>query len=190
MRHPSPDPFPDQAPCVTNAAVFQHELLDCPPSARDRPERQAEARRLAATAERLCGQCPLQPTCLYDAVVKHDVSGFCAGTTAAQRAAIRRALGVSLPEEQLDRMAGVAGSNRPVDHEEVLRLRAANPHESLETTAMRLGCSLSTVKRHLRRARATGPAGRPAVVAPPLTQVLATYQAIRQPTSRADQRVA
>jgi len=58
-----------------------------------------------------------------------------------------------------------------VSHEEVLRLRAQYPNDSLESLAMRLGCSLSTVKRHLRRARrgqspaAKAPRPRPAVEA-------------------------
>ena len=47
----------------------------------------------------------------------------------------------------------MTGGSRPVDHDEVIRLRAANPDESLERLAQRLGCSLSTIKRHLRRER-------------------------------------
>jgi len=55
--------------------------------------------------------------------------------------------------ENFDTLAGVTGPNHQVDHSEVVRLRTANPHETLEMLAQRLGCSLSTVKRHLRRER-------------------------------------
>ncbi len=47
----------------------------------------------------------------------------------------------------------MTGGHRPVDHAEILRLRRAYPDESLEKLARRLGCSLSTVKRHLRQER-------------------------------------
>jgi len=55
--------------------------------------------------------------------------------------------------DDFDQLAGARGTRRPVSHEEVLRLRTQYPNDSLESLAMRLGCSLSTVKRHLRRAR-------------------------------------
>ena len=55
--------------------------------------------------------------------------------------------------EDFDSLAGVVGGQRTVDHDEVVRLRRAHPDESLERIARRLGCSLSTVKRHLRRER-------------------------------------
>jgi len=41
---------------------------------------------------------------------------------------------------------------RPL-HDEIIRLRNAHPDQSLEALAHRLGCSLSTVKRHLRQER-------------------------------------
>ena len=52
-----------------------------------------------------------------------------------------------------DTLAGVTGRHHQVNHSEVVRLRHAKPDESLEMLAHRLGCSLSTVKRHLRRER-------------------------------------
>src|SRR5699024_104606 len=100
-----------------------------------------------------CSGCPLMQSCLYDAVVKYDVDGVCGGTTRKERQQMRTLLGVTVAPEDFDTLAGVTARHRQVDHDEVVRLRNANPHESLEMLAHRLGCSLSTVKRHLRKAR-------------------------------------
>lgn len=139
--------------CVAAKAVFQHPLMEEPPtsnsSAADRRDYQALTRR----AEAVCAGCPLAKQCLYDAVVNFDVDGFAAGTTRKQRLQIRSRIGIDVAPEDFDTLAGVTARHRQVDHDEVVRLRNANPHESLETIAQRLGCSLSTVKRHLRRAR-------------------------------------
>ncbi len=139
--------------CVTFAAVFQDRLLEEPPT-QNAPA--ADRRRYAELVERaaeVCARCPFQDGCLYQAVAEHDVAGFVAGTTQRQRNEIRRRLGVRVEPEDLDTLAGVTAPNRQVDHDEVVRLRSANPNETLENIAQRLGCSLSTVKRHLRRAR-------------------------------------
>jgi hypothetical protein len=104
-------------------------------------------------ADAVCGACPVFSECLYRAVVEHDVSGFAAGTTERERTEIRRLLAVTVEPEDFDTLAGVTRTHRQVDHDEVVRLRKANPQESLERLAHRLGCSLSTVKRHLRRER-------------------------------------
>lgn len=112
---------------------------------------------------------PLFTDCLFNAVVEHDVTGFVAGTTANQRRSMRNLLDVDVQADDFDQLAGARGTRRPVSHEEVLRLRAQYPNDSLESLAMRLGCSLSTVKRHLRRARrgqspaAKAPRRRPSV---------------------------
>jgi hypothetical protein len=81
--------------------------------------------------------------------------------------------------EDLDTLAGVTGRNRHVDHEEVLRLRHAHPKESLDCLAHRLGCSLSTVKRHLHSAR-NGTAANtvPSVTLPSRNEVLTAYAKI------------
>ncbi|MBA8793859.1 AraC-like DNA-binding protein [Friedmanniella endophytica] len=145
---------PGSTPCVTFAGLFQDRLLEEPPS-NSAPA--AERRRYAALVEQaaeICAACPVQARCLYTAVVEHDVAGFVGGTTPRQRAEIRKRLGVEVAPEDFDTLAGVTAPNREVDHAEVVRLRAANPQETLEQIAQRLGCSLSTVKRHLRRARA------------------------------------
>ena len=63
------------------------------------------------------------------------MAGVAGGTTAAQRTQIRRRLGITVDPEDFDTLAGVVGRNRQVDHDEVIRLRNANPHESLETLA-------------------------------------------------------
>lgn len=140
-------------PCVTHAGLYQHPLLEEPPTSRASVDVRRRADSLAQQARQLCADCPLRPSCLYDAVVGHDVAGFVAGTSERERAAVRRTLAVTVEPEDFDSLAGIIGGRGPVNHDEVVRLRAANPHESLETLARRLGCSLSTVKRHLRAER-------------------------------------
>ena len=75
-------------------------------------------------------------------------------------------------------MAGVTGGHRQVDHDEVVRLRHAHPDESLETLARRLGCSLSTVKRHLRRERRNPTVRRDQPPKPSLSAVLTATAAV------------
>jgi hypothetical protein len=170
--------------CTAFPALFQDALLEEPPAG-GRPV--AERRRydaLAAEAGQVCARCPLVTSCLYAAVVDHDVAGFVAGTTAKERAAVRRRLGVVVEVEDFDTLAGVTARHRQVDHDEVLRLRRAHPDESLETIARRLGCSLSTIKRHLRKARSdgspsTGPLTPVRTSRPSLTQVLTALVAVR-----------
>jgi hypothetical protein len=128
---------------------------------------------LITAAQGACLACPLIADCLYRAVVDYDVAGYVAGTTPPQRAQIRRRLGIVVEPEDFDTLTGVTGRHRQVNHSEVVRLRSANPHESLEMLAQRLGCSLSTVKRHLRRERRE-PSGRTdAVTRPSVDEVLA-----------------
>jgi hypothetical protein len=162
--------------CASAPEVFQDPLVEDPPrgglTSADR-ERQT---RLLARARSTCGGCPLRTACLYDAVVRHDVAGIAGGTTARQRTDIRRRLGVVVEAEDLDTLAGVVGA-RQVDHDEVLRLRRAHPDETLEQLAQRLGCSLSTVKRHLRRSRQE-PVERRALTRPLPAQVLQVTSAV------------
>jgi len=157
--------------CASAPEVFQHPLVEDPPrAALSRGDRERQA-RLVTEARATCAGCPLRTACLYDAVVQHDVSGFVAGTTARQRNEVRRRLGLVVEPEDLDTLAGVVGGTRQVDHDEVLRLRRANPDETLEQIAQRLGCSLSTVKRHLRRER-DEPTSRRTTSRPAPVQVL------------------
>ncbi len=164
--------------CVAAAQVFRSPLLEEPlPSSASGAQRQARA-VLVAKADEACGRCPLFSSCLYEAVVNHDVYGFAAGTTARQRQEIRAELGITVEPEDFDTLAGVTAPNRQVDHTEVVRLRTANPTESLESIAQRLGCSLSTVKRHLRRARNGEVVEKRATKAPTTDQVLEAYASL------------
>jgi DNA-directed RNA polymerase specialized sigma24 family protein len=158
-------------PCVTTPDAFQHPLLeDGVPHSDNQAQRADYCRRLERAA-RLCANCPLFEACLYSSVVEHDVAGVAAGTTEPQRRRIRRLLDVRTAAEDLDDLSGVARGGRLVSHEEVLRLRRANPDASLYLIANWLGCSLSTVKRHLRRARqaadtaSASDTGRPSMAA-------------------------
>lgn len=140
--------------CVAHALLF-HTLEDAIAASR-------EDHSLIAQATALCAACPLSAQCLYDAVVRHDVAGFVAGTTPRQRRQIRARLGARVEPENFDSLAGVAGGGRPVDGDEVLRLRRQYPAETLDQLALRLGCSTSTVKRHLRSGRVSKSAERSA----------------------------
>lgn len=177
------------AECVKFSDLFQSALLEDPPQA----SAPAQLRRRAATMEqqaaKVCSGCPVLVNCLYSAVVDHDVTGYVGGSTQRQRAEIRNQLNLTVDPEDFDTLAGVTGRNRQVNHEEVLRLRTANPQESLECLASRLGCSLSTVKRHLRKARHSPSEALPfTTTRPTRMDVLNAYAAVvrrrPQPTER------
>ena len=136
-------------PCIQAREIFQNPLVEEPPTGRN-----DLAVRLAGRAIELCESCPLMDKCLYEAVVEHDVAGVAGGTTALQRTRIRRLLGVNVDREDLSDFAGTTREGGRLTHAEVSRARRADPDATLETIAERLGCSLSTVKRHLRQARA------------------------------------
>jgi len=139
--------------CVAAKDLFQDPLVEEPPTSSAPAATRRRYAGMVRRAETICSDCPLMQACLYDAVVKYDVDGFCGGTTRKERHEMRTLLGVTVTPEDFDTLAGVTARHRQVDHDEVVRLRNANPHESLEMLAHRLGCSLSTVKRHLRKAR-------------------------------------
>lgn len=141
-------------PCATDIALYLNPLLEEPPVKSTAPkETWQEYERLVYAARAACSTCPLLADCLYKAVAQTDVSGYVGCTTPKERVAIRKLLGVKVDTEDFDSFAGARGSRQPVDHDDVLRMRAQHPDEPLESIAGRLGCSLSTVKRHLRRAR-------------------------------------
>lgn len=168
--------------CLEFASLYQHPLLEEPPTSSACADERRQYMMMARKAQNLCLECPLMKQCLYNAVVNHDVAGFVAGTTANQRRDMRNKLGITVAPEDFDTLAGVTARHRQVDHDEVVRLRHANPHESLETLAHRLGCSLSTVKRHLRKHRAE--AGKPAPkkpAKPTMAEVIAVYRALVAP---------
>lgn len=139
--------------CVQYAGLFQDPMLEDQPAHSASADERRRHARLERAAAAICAGCPLLSPCLYAAVVQHDVAGFVAGTTQKQRLEIRARLSLEVDAENLDTLAGVARQHRQVDHAEVVRLRNAHPDESLDQLARRLGCSLSTVKRHLRTER-------------------------------------
>lgn len=143
--------------CVEVAPLFREPLLEEPPSTNAPAEQRRRYAALRNAAAAVCGACPLIETCLHRAVVEHDVAGYVAGSDQRQRLELRRMLCVTVDPEDFDTLAGVTGRHHPVDTNEVVRLRQANPHESLDQLAQRLGCSLSTVKRHLRHQRQAQP---------------------------------
>ncbi len=159
--------------CIDQSSVFQHPLVeDALPSSAPAAQRRRQA-ELVRQAQDACRSCPLVGDCLYRAVVEHDVAGIAGGTTAAQRQQIRARLGVVVTPEDFDTLAGVIGRHRQIDHEDVLRLRRSHPDESLDQIAHRLGCSLSTVKRHLRQERTSPVTPRPVTAKPRVAAVLA-----------------
>lgn len=152
-------------PCVKFAALYQNPLLEDEAGRESAAERRQRA-ALTARAAALCAGCPFREQCLTDAVVGHDVAGFVAGTTEPQRREIRARLGVTVAPVDNDTYAGV-NSGRSFNQEEIARLRTANPTQPLSSIAARLGCSVSTVKRHLRKANAMSKAPKPVRPMPP-----------------------
>lgn len=141
-------------PCATQAGLYLHGLLDEPPPVSEMSQAVwQEHQRLLSQARSACASCPLMVDCMYRAVVQVDVSGYVGCTTHEERRMMREMLGITVESEDLDSAAGVRAEGRPLDHDRVLLARATHPGDSLEALAGRLGCSLSTVKRHLRRAR-------------------------------------
>lgn len=160
--------------CVKLADLFQHPLIESETNAKTSNEKRCQ-RALLNRAQTACHNCPMMVECLYRAVVDHDIAGYVAGTTQTRREQIRSSLGINVKPDDLDSFLGVKSGSR-VDHDQVLRLRAAYPNDSLDTIAHRLGCSLSTVKRHLRKARSKEPATRENIQPKPsVAQVLDAY---------------
>lgn len=170
--------------CVELADLFQHPLIETETKAKTGSDMRRQ-RALINRAETVCLECPMMVECLYRAVVDHDVAGYVAGTTRTQREQIRADLGITVNPDDLDAFVGVK-SGRRVNHEQVLRLRATYPGDSLDSIARRLGCSLSTVKRHLRKARCSEPAPRKKThPKPTVEQVLTAYARTSEPATRA-----
>ena len=141
-------------PCADSPDVYLDEALrgtlsvnEATGAERQRLERQHEA------AHRNCAGCPVLVDCLYRAVVEVDVFGYAACTTEADRQAIRRKLGIEVPQQTTGPFAAPRAGIGPIDHETVMSVRQSYPHDTCLQLAHRLGCSTSTVKRHLRRAR-------------------------------------
>lgn len=171
-----------QTPCMTYTNVFLHPLLDDTSSVGREANRREQA-MLRSQADKLCGGCPLLAECLTSAITKFDVSGFVAGTTRRQRQEIRNRLGVVVPDDDFDAYAGV-NSGRQFDSNEIHRLRTANPTEPLSAIAARVGCSVSTVKRHLRRIESEGLAPTPRRVKPTTAEVMRMAAQVKGGTHR------
>ncbi|AXT86371.1 transcription factor WhiB [Aeromicrobium sp. A1-2] len=141
-------------PCATTPEVFHDELLHSPPARTDITA--AEWEQLAvkrAAVHRQCAGCPLMIDCLYRAVVEVDVSGYAACTTEIDRQQIRHRLGIVIQQPSSVPYGAARVGGGPVSHESVMTVRHAYPKDTCHQLAERLGCSTSTVKRHLRRAR-------------------------------------
>ena len=141
-------------PCAHKPEVYLDESLHSPPTRTDvtRAEWEHLAERRAAV-HRNCAGCPFLVDCLYRAVVEVDVFGYAACTTESDRQFIRQRLGIEIAQPTAGPFAAPRTGAGPIDHESVLALRQSYPNDTCVQLAQRLGCSTSTVKRHLRKAR-------------------------------------
>lgn len=171
-----------QTPCMTFTNVFLHPLLDDTQPASKQSNRREQA-MLRTQADKLCASCPIQEQCLTNAITKFDVSGFVAGTTKRQRQEIRHRLGVVVSDDDFDAYAGV-NSGRQFDRNEIHRLRMANPNEPLSAIAARVGCSVSTVKRHLRRIERDGLTPTPRRAQPTPDEVMRAADEVKRGARR------
>ncbi|AWB90815.1 WhiB family transcriptional regulator [Aeromicrobium chenweiae] len=145
---------PTAPPCASVPDIYHDEQLHSPPARTDITAAEWEqltAKR--ASAHRQCAACPLMVDCLYRAVVEVDVSGFVACTTEHDRHLIRRQLGIQVQQASMAPYGAPRVGGGPVSHEAVMTARQAYPKDTCHQLAERLGCSTSTIKRHLRRAR-------------------------------------
>lgn len=175
--------------CADHAELYQHPLMEDDPGRAASPEQRRMRTALTRRASAICGGCSHMEACLYRAVVEQDVAGFVAGTTEHQRRRMRTLLSLTVRPDDLDAASGAPSVGHQVNHAEIVRLRAQNPHMSLDTIAQRLGCSLSTVKRHLRRARAEATAGRqheqrPTVQVPSHSEVMTARELVMKAPRR------
>lgn len=155
-------------PCASVPEVYQDELLHSTPSRAEVSTAEWEQLNVKrAAAHRQCAGCPMLVDCLYRAVVEVDVSGFVACTTEHDRAEIRRQLGIELQPTTSAPYGAARVGGGPVSHEAVMSARSSYPKDTCHQLAERLGCSTSTVKRHLRRAREQKLAGLTAVPSAP-----------------------
>ena len=170
-------------PCAESPEAFLDERLQSTSfttlSAAER-ERLNAAR---AAIHRQCAGCPLLIECLYRAVVEVDVSGYVACTTEAERVLIRERLGIEITQSTLTPYGAPRVGGGPVSHESVLTARQAYPKDTCQQLAERLGCSTSTIKRHLRRDREqrAADAARPDAITqhlPTIDEVLDAFDAL------------
>lgn len=143
-------------PCAQKPEAYLDERFQGPTTRTDVTRAEWESlNQLRAVVHRNCAGCPFLVECLYRAVVEVDVYGYAACTTEAERKLIRRKLGIEIMQPSAGPFAAPRTGAGPIDHESVLTLRQSYPGDTCIQLAQRLGCSTSTIKRHLRRARET-----------------------------------
>ena len=139
-------------PCAQSPEAYLDESLQASVSTLNAAERE-QLNATKAALHRQCAGCPLLVDCLYRAVVMVDVSGYAACTTESERALIRERLNIEVVRSTLTPYGAPRVGGGPVSHEAVLTSRQAYPKDTCQQLAERLGCSTSTIKRHLRRDR-------------------------------------
>lgn len=141
-------------PCANTPEVYLDERFHGPITRTDVTRVEWEhLNQQRAAAHRNCAGCPFLVDCLYRAVVEVDVFGYAACTTEADRQLIRRKLGIEITQAPTGPFSAPRTGAGPIDHEAVITLRQSHPHDTCIQLAQRLGCSTSTIKRHLRKAR-------------------------------------
>ena len=143
-------------PCAGKPEAYLDERFQSATTRADVTRGEWEAlKQQRADVHRYCAGCPFLVDCLYRAVVEVDVFGYAACTTEADRQLIRQKLGIEILQPSDGPFSVPRTGAGPIDHETVLALRQNHPTDTCSQLAQRLGCSTSTVKRHLRRARET-----------------------------------
>jgi hypothetical protein len=140
-------------PCAQSPEAFLDESLQATSVTSMSTAEREQLNATRASLHRQCAGCPLMVDCLYRAVVLVDVSGYAACTTESERALIRERLGIEVVRSTLTPYGAPRVGGGPVSHEAVLTSRQAYPKDTCQQLAERLGCSTSTIKRHLRRDR-------------------------------------
>jgi hypothetical protein len=140
-------------PCADAPEAFLDESLQATSTTTLSAAEREKLRATKAAIHRQCAGCALLVDCLYRAVVEVDVSGYVACTTESERAVIRERLGIEVVQSTLTPYGAPRVGGGPVSHEAVLTARQAYPKDTCHQLAERLGCSTSTIKRHLRRDR-------------------------------------
>jgi hypothetical protein len=140
-------------PCAQSPEAFLDESIQANPVTTMSAAEREQLKATRAALHRQCAGCPLMVDCLYRAVVEVDVSGYAACTTESERALIRERLGIEVVRSTLTPYGAPRVGGGPVSHEAVLTSRQAFPKDTCQQLAERLGCSTSTIKRHLRRDR-------------------------------------
>ncbi len=141
-------------PCAAEPEVYLDERLQGPFTRTTATRIEWEhLNQQRAVAHRNCAGCPFLVDCLYRAVVEVDVYGYAACTTEAERQLIRRKLGIEIMQPTAGPFSPPRTGAGPIDLEAVITVRQSHPNDTCIQLAQRLGCSTSTVKRHLRKAR-------------------------------------